>query len=39
MVLGGDIVAETERIPPADIEQAWERQAAHPHHKLVVVPA
>ncbi len=34
----GEIVIETERIPLAQVEDAWARQAAHPHHKLVVVP-
>jgi len=34
----GEIVVETERIALAQVEDAWARQAAHPHHKLVVVP-
>jgi NADPH2:quinone reductase len=34
----GEIVVQTEHIPLAQIEAAWARQAAHPHHKLVVVP-
>jgi NADPH:quinone reductase-like Zn-dependent oxidoreductase len=34
----GGIVVETERVPLREIEAAWARQAAHPHHKLVVEP-
>jgi NADPH:quinone reductase-like Zn-dependent oxidoreductase len=34
----GDIVVDVERVPLRDVEAAWERQAAFPHHKLVLVP-
>jgi NADPH:quinone reductase-like Zn-dependent oxidoreductase len=34
----GRIRVEVERIPLADVAQAWERQQAGPHRKLVLVP-
>lgn len=34
----GRIEVDTERIPLADVAQAWERQAAFAHRKLVLVP-
>lgn len=35
----GEIVVEVERFPLAQVEEAWARQAAYPHHKLVIVPS
>ncbi len=34
----GDLVVDAERVPLADVSEAWERQAGSPHLKLVVVP-
>jgi NADPH:quinone reductase-like Zn-dependent oxidoreductase len=34
----GDIAVDVERIPLAQVETAWARQADHPHRKLVLVP-
>jgi NADPH2:quinone reductase len=34
----GRILVEVERIPLADVERAWQRQAAFAHRKLVLVP-
>ena len=37
--LAGEIVVDVERLPLSRIEEAWERQAQGPHHKLVVIPS
>jgi NADPH:quinone reductase-like Zn-dependent oxidoreductase len=34
----GDLRIEVEKIPLDKVEEAWERQAASPNHKLVLVP-
>ena len=34
----GRIEVDVERMPLADVAQAWERQAAFAHRKLVLVP-
>jgi NADPH2:quinone reductase len=34
----GELVVDAERVPLADVGEAWERQASSPHRKLVVVP-
>jgi len=34
----GDIRVEIERVPLDDVASAWERQAASPHRKLVLIP-
>lgn len=35
---GGDIQVDTETLSLEDVAEAWERQAASPHVKLVLVP-
>jgi NADPH:quinone reductase-like Zn-dependent oxidoreductase len=37
-VAAGEIVVDVERVPLADLDDAWRRQAASPHRKLVLVP-
>jgi len=34
----GEIAVEVERLPLSRIEEAWERQARGPHHKIALVP-
>ena len=34
----GEIAVEVERLPLLRIEEAWERQARGPHHKIALVP-
>jgi NADPH:quinone reductase-like Zn-dependent oxidoreductase len=34
----GEITVEVEHLPLSKIEEAWERQAAGPHHKITLVP-
>src|SRR5919198_6530601 len=34
----GDITVEIDRVPLDEVETAWERQAASPHRKLVLIP-
>lgn len=34
----GEIAVEVERLPLAQVSDAWERQARGPHHKLTLVP-
>lgn len=36
--VAGDLRLEVERVPLADVADAWRRQAGSPGHKLVVVP-
>jgi NADPH:quinone reductase len=36
--MNGDIRVEIERVPLDDVATAWDRQAASPHRKLVLVP-
>ena len=36
--LAGDIVVDLERVTLDDVPEAWERQAAVPGAKIVVVP-
>jgi hypothetical protein len=36
--LAGEIVVDVERLPLSRIEEAWERQARGPHHKIALVP-
>lgn len=36
--IAGQLRAEVERVPLRDVVAAWERQAAGPGHKLVLVP-
>jgi NADPH:quinone reductase-like Zn-dependent oxidoreductase len=35
----GELRVEVERIPLEDVEEAWEKQKASPHKKLVLVPS
>ncbi|HEY0363097.1 MAG TPA: hypothetical protein VGC83_12505, partial [Solirubrobacteraceae bacterium] len=37
--LAGEIVVDVERLPLSRIDEAWQRQAQGPHHKLVVIPS
>ena len=37
-VHAGEIKVDTETVPLADIEDAWQRQKSSPHRKLVLVP-
>lgn len=34
----GELTCDVEQVPLAEVAQAWERQAASPHHKLAIVP-
>jgi NADPH:quinone reductase-like Zn-dependent oxidoreductase len=34
----GDLIVDVERVPLAEVADAWRRQQSSPHHKLVVVP-
>lgn len=34
----GELIAPVERVPLADVADAWRRQAASPRTKLVIVP-
>jgi NADPH:quinone reductase-like Zn-dependent oxidoreductase len=34
----GEIVVDVEPLPLDQVADAWRRQAAHPHHKLTIVP-
>lgn len=34
----GEIAVDVEHLPLSKIEEAWERQARGPHHKITVVP-
>jgi NADPH2:quinone reductase len=36
--MNGDIRVEIDRLPLDDVAAAWERQAASPHRKLVLIP-
>jgi NADPH2:quinone reductase len=36
--INGDIRVEIDRLPLDDVAAAWERQAASPHRKLVLIP-
>jgi NADPH2:quinone reductase len=36
--MNGDIRVEIDRLPLDDVTAAWERQAASPHRKLVLIP-
>jgi NADPH:quinone reductase-like Zn-dependent oxidoreductase len=34
----GEITVDVDRLPLSQIEDAWQRQAKGPHHKLTIVP-
>ena len=34
----GQIVVDVERLPLSRIEEAWERQAQGPYHKISLIP-
>jgi hypothetical protein len=34
----GEIVVDAERFPLSRVEEAWQRQAQGPHHKIVLIP-
>jgi NADPH:quinone reductase-like Zn-dependent oxidoreductase len=34
----GELTLDAERVPLADVADAWRRQSSSPHHKLVIVP-
>ena len=36
--LAGEIVVDVEQLPLSRIEDAWQRQAHGPYHKITVVP-
>jgi NADPH2:quinone reductase len=36
--LAGEIVVDVERLPLSRIDEAWERQAQGPHHKVTLIP-
>jgi NADPH:quinone reductase-like Zn-dependent oxidoreductase len=36
--LAGEIVVDVERLPLSGVEEAWQRQAQGPHHKITLVP-
>jgi NADPH:quinone reductase-like Zn-dependent oxidoreductase len=36
--LAGEIVVDVERLPLSRVDEAWQRQAQSPHHKITLIP-